>query len=174
MWNAGDTMKCEICKINEATRAVVRNVDGEDKELFICNSCMRTAPAAGSIPTSLTDILFSLGMQSEPGEAIEDAVCPSCGMSRGDVREKRRLGCPKCYDIFQTDIRTFMSGQQPATQARPEKGAPDAREIEQLKRELDKAVAEERYEDAGDIMIKIRELSGGSGEGKKESEGVDG
>ena len=167
-------MKCEICKINEATRAVVRNEDGEDKELFICDSCMRTAPAPGTMPTSLTDVLFSLGMQSEPGEAIGGAVCPSCGISRNDVREKRRLGCPKCYEIFSTDIRTFMSSQQPAASVRPEKGPPDAREMDQLKRELENAVAEARYEDAGEIMKKIRKFSVDSSEGEEETEGGDG
>ncbi len=152
------SMKCEVCQINDASKAIRRNVDGSTKELFVCESCARTAPHPGSTPASLTDVLFSLGMQMGGQDRIEDNVCPGCGMSRNDIRAKHRLGCPKCYEIFLTDIRTFLSEQQPvAFHAGRGKNDDSARqEIDRLKQDLEKAVADERFEDAAVICEKIR------------------
>lgn len=151
-------MKCEICHINQAARSVKRNIEGEEKELFICDSCARTAPHAGSVPTSLTDVLFSLGMQVSGQDKIEDNVCPVCGISRNEIREKHRLGCPKCYEVFVTDIRTFLSAQQPVLppSGKGAEGSVARGEVEKLKAQLEKAVAEERFEDAAQIVEKIR------------------
>jgi protein arginine kinase activator len=158
-------MKCEICRVNQATRSIRRNVEGAAKELFVCDTCARTAPHAGSVPTSLTDVLFSLGMQLGGNDKIEDNVCPACGMSRNEVREKHRLGCPKCYDVFVTDIRTFLSEQQPVVPHAGKASDVDSgkRDVEKLKAELEKAVAEERFEAAAEICDKIRRANGQSG-----------
>ena len=161
-------MKCEICKVNTASRSIKRNVDGAPKELFVCDSCARTSPHAGSTPASLTDVLFSLGMQMGGGQEVEDNVCPACGMSRNEVRDKHRLGCPKCYDVFETDIRTFISGQQPAGprhESSDGAAAADASggDAEKLKRQLAKAIEEERYEDAGRLVEEIRSLGSSQG-----------
>ncbi|MGI5869412.1 MAG: hypothetical protein ACOX9C_08220 [Kiritimatiellia bacterium] len=161
-------MKCEICKVNAASRSIQRNVDGASRELFVCDSCARTSPHAGASPASLTDVLFSLGMQVGGGQVVEDNVCPVCGMARNEVREKRRLGCPKCYDVFETDIRTFISSQQPGE---PRHGASDGGaaadgaaadgaddDADKLKRQLAQAIEEERYEDASRLVERIRGL----------------
>ncbi len=151
-------MKCEICHINQAARSVKRNIEGDEKEFFVCDSCARTSPHAGSVPTSLTDVLFSLGMQVGGQDKIEDSVCPACGISRSEIREKHRLGCPKCYDTFVTDIRTFLSAQQPVmpSSGKGAEGGFERGSIDKLKEALEKAVAEERYEDAAEIVEKIR------------------
>lgn len=151
-------MKCEICHLNQAARSVKRNIEGDEKELFVCDSCARTSPHAGSVPTSLTDILFSLGMQVGGQDKIEDNVCPACGISRSEIREKHRLGCPKCYDVFVTDIRTFLSAQQPVMSptGKGAEGGVARGATDKLKEALEKAVAEERYEDAAEIVETIR------------------
>ena len=139
-------MKCEICKVNQASRSIKRNVDGAARELFVCDSCARTSPHAGSGPMSLTDVLFSLGMQMGAGQDVEDNVCPACGTSRNQVRERHRLGCPRCYDVFETDIRTFISGQPTPTTRRdtPVAAPGEEGDLEKLKRQLAKAIEEER------------------------------
>ncbi len=154
-------MKCEICHINQAARSIKRSVEGEEKELFVCDSCARTSPQAGSVPASLTDVLFSLGMQVGGQDKIEDNVCPVCGMSRNEIREKHRLGCPKCYEVFVTDIRTFLSAQQPvlSPSGRGVEGGGERNEVDRLKEELEKAVADECYEEAAKICEKIRAAS---------------
>lgn len=148
-------MKCEVCHLNEAARSIKRTVEGDERELFVCDSCARTSPHVGTVPASLTDVLFSLGMQIDGMDKIEDQVCPSCGLSRNDVREKHRLGCPKCYEVFMADIRLFLSAQLSSMSSSGEHPK-DHSEVQKLKAELEQAVAEERYEEAALICEKIR------------------
>ncbi len=70
-------MKCEVCHLNEASRSIKRVIEGDERELFVCSACSRTSPHAGTVPASLTDVLFSLGMQVGGDDKIEDSVCPA-------------------------------------------------------------------------------------------------
>ena len=156
-------MKCEICHLEEASRAISRVVDGEPKELYVCDACARvsaSAPAGGPDGRGLTDVLFSLGMPVPPDRRAADAVCPVCGLSRGDLRARRRLGCPRCFETFETDVRTFLSAQVPAA---PRAGEdPDEalrhRAADRLRRELDHAIREERFEDAARLSARLHDL----------------
>lgn len=161
-------MKCEICHLNEAVCALERMVDGEKRELYVCHACAKTsaapahAPGAGDRPGhSLTDILFSLGMPIEPGNGkVKDSSCPVCGMSRAELRKNHRMGCPKCFEVFETDIRTFLSEQVPVTERtrKTPSQARMSREELKLKMDLAKAVMEERYEDAAKLSAELEAL----------------
>ena len=151
-------MKCEVCHLKEAARSITRTIEGDERELFVCDSCARTSPHVGTVPASLTDVLFSLGMQVDGADKIEDNVCPFCDMSRNQVREKHRLGCPVCYETFATDIRLFLSAQLSSMPPSSEDQKMHS-EVAKLKTKLEKAVAEERYEDAAVICQQIRQSS---------------
>ncbi|MBR1609734.1 MAG: UvrB/UvrC motif-containing protein [Kiritimatiellae bacterium] len=156
-------MKCEICHLNDAARAVERYVDGERRELFVCDDCARKSaspPSAASEPRSVTDVLFSLGMPVPPNSRASGAACPVCGMERGEVRRTHRLGCPRCYETFEQDIRTFLSEQVPAEPRSRENPDEAMREraAGKLERELEKAVREERYEEAARLQASLRSL----------------
>ena len=160
-------MRCEVCHLHDATRAVTRTVDGEPRELYVCDECARLeasppAPEAPGAPDShsMTDVLFSLGMPVPPSGKAADAVCPVCGLSRGDLRASRRLGCPRCFETFGTDVRTFLSAQVPAgprSREDPDE-AMRARDAERIRGQLDDAVREERYEDAAGLVARLRAL----------------
>lgn len=160
-------MRCEVCHLHDATRAVTRTVDGEPRELYVCDECARleASPPAPEAPGggdshSMTDVLFSLGMPVPPSGKAADAVCPVCGLSRGDLRATRRLGCPRCFETFGADVRTFLSAQVPAAPRSRED--PDeamrARDAERIRGQLDDAVREERYEDAAGLVARLRAL----------------
>lgn len=160
-------MKCEVCHLHDAARAVNRLVDGEVRELYVCDSCARlsasaSAPAQpeGEAGHSLTDVLFSLGMPMPPSRKAADATCPVCGLSRGDLRASHRLGCPRCFETFETDVRTFLSSRVPAApRSREDPGeAMRGRAAARLKEELDHAVREERFEDAAKLSERIHAL----------------
>ena len=170
-------MRCEVCHLHDATRAVTRTVDGEPRELCVCDECARLeasppAPEAPGAPDShsMTDVLFSLGMPVPPSGKAADAVCPVCGLSRGDLRASRRLGCPRCFETFGTDVRTFLSAQVPAAPRSRED--PDeamrARDAERIRGQLDDAVREERYEDAAGLVARLRALRRGASPKRRE------
>ncbi|MCL1909544.1 MAG: hypothetical protein FWG05_01255 [Kiritimatiellaeota bacterium] len=153
-------MKCEICHLQPASRSIRRRIDGENREVFVCDQCARSVPAQKSSPTSLTDILFNLGLPGiEIGGRIDDAVCPGCGLSRGDLRAGRRMGCPRCYEIFKNDIRAFVIPPPFASAVRDSAHrdrAPVSRADGELEKALKKAIADERYEDAAKICERLR------------------
>lgn len=161
-------MQCEVCHLHDATRAVTRTVDGEPRELYVCDECARleASPPAPETPGaapgshSVSDVLFSLGMPVPPSGKAADAVCPVCGLSRGDLRTHRRLGCPRCFDTFGTDVRTFLSSRVPAAPRSRED--PDeamrARDAARIRGQLDDAVREERYEEAARLVARLHAL----------------
>ena len=164
-------MQCEICHLRPATRAATRLVDGETRELYVCDDCARTAasPVASSEAEGpareVSDLLVGIGFPVPPSGKARGRVCPGCGMSRGELREKRRFGCPRCYETFEADARTFLSEQVPAAPRSREAPAEamQEREVARLKESLSKAVKEDRYEDASEIAARLRELRGSRG-----------
>lgn len=163
-------MQCEICHLRPATRAATRRVDGETRELYVCDACARTAasPVASSEADGpareVSDLLFGIGFPVPPSKKAQGRTCPGCGLSRGELREKRRFGCPRCYETFEADVRTFLSEQIPAGPRSREAPAEalQAREVARLKASLSKAVKEDRYEDASEIAARLRALRGGA------------
>jgi len=160
-------MRCEVCHLHDATRAVTRTVDGEPRELYVCDECARleASPPAPETPGapdshSISDVMFSLGLPVPPSGKAADAVCPVCGLSRGDLRAHRRLGCPRCFDTFGTDVRTFLSSRVPAAPRSRED--PDeamrARDAARIRGQLDDAVREERYEEAARLVARLHAL----------------
>ena len=162
-------MKCEICHLHDASRVMKRPVDGVPAELYVCDECARTAATPSSVPEntlpegvpkSVTDVLFSMGLPVSTASDVPNAVCPVCGLSRGDLRAKRRLGCPHCFEVFGADIRTFLSSQVPVG-PRSKESPGDAhawREADKARADLAQAVAEERFEDAARLSTRLAEL----------------
>ena len=159
-------MQCEICHLRPASRAVTRPVDGEPRELYVCDECARTAaaPVASAegegAARDVSDLLFSIGFPVPASKKARGKICPGCGLTRGELRERRRFGCPRCYEAFEADARTFLSEQIPAG-PRSREAPADAlveREVARLKASLSKAVKEDRYEEASKIAERLRQL----------------
>ena len=102
-----------------------------------------------------------------PSKKAQGRTCPGCGLSRAELREKRRFGCPRCYETFEADARTFLAEQVPAAPRSREAPAEALREREvaRLKESLSKAVSEDRYEDASKIADRLRQLRPEEGSG---------
>lgn len=148
-------MKCEICHLNDAVKAIRRDVDGETRELFVCELCARQAPHGGV--SSLTDVLFSLGLPGlhAPIEKISEGVCPVCGLSRESFRETRMAGCPACYTVFAGDIRSII----PVSISEMSESSRASSDVDSLKKKLKEAVEAERFEEAALLRDEIRKLS---------------
>ena len=164
-------MQCEICHLRPASRAVTRPVDGEPRELYVCDECARTAaaPVASAegegAARDVSDLLFSIGFPVPASKKARGKICPGCGLTRGELRERRRFGCPRCYEAFEADARTFLSEQIPAAprSREPPAEAMREREVARLKAALAKAVKEDRYEEASEIAARLRALRGPDG-----------
>ena len=156
-------MRCEICGKHEATIAMRQEMNGEAREMHICQDCAskNRELVASSFP--LADLLFGIagGQGTEP-VAGRGRSCASCGMSRQEFKTRQRLGCPDCYKTHSAEVASMVGEMQRAD--RHVGKVPASRravvELAGLEKELAKAIEHERYEEAAVLRDRINALKG--------------
>lgn len=91
-------------------------------------------------------------------------VCPTCGSDDAAFRSSGRFGCPDCYDAFGSVLVDVLKRVQPGLSH--EGKVPVCGEqrkaaritSDHLRRELESAVREERFEDAAVLRDQLRNL----------------
>ena len=161
---------CQDCGKTPATVSLTEIVNGAQRRLWLCAPCLeaRNPFLSPIIPPSAAELpLTAPSAEETPTPAPEpasDDVCPSCGMTMKEFREKGRLGCPRDYDVFEIPLAAILRkehgadvhcGRQPA--AVRERALLRER-LEALRRELEDAVKGEQYEQAARIRDRIRDL----------------
>jgi protein arginine kinase activator len=95
---------------------------------------------------------------------LADVACPDCGMTYTDFRQKTRLGCAKDYAVFRKAIVPLLEKIHGSTQhtgkVPPQAGARLARQRElfELRRELERHIKAEHYEEAARTRDRIKQL----------------
>jgi protein arginine kinase activator len=122
--------------------------------------------------------------------SLEDdtLACPECGFTRAHLKKIGRMGCPECYRTFADDLDGMLKAMHKGTRhvgKAPGKPAPSVstatarrqettseapapkpavvspkKRLAELKTAIEKAVAEERYEDAAKLRDEMRALEG--------------
>jgi protein arginine kinase activator len=159
------------CGKKLATIHVTEIVNGEKKELHLCEDCAQKQKVLFSTIESMGDLkeifsgLVTGGGQAE-AEGLKGLQCPECGITFGEFQKTSRFGCPNDYDVFREAVDPLLERIHGTTEhqgkafAAPEVTRPADRLIE-LRAELRKAVAEEAYERAARIRDQIYELKKG-------------
>ena len=179
-------MKCEIChKADAATVLHRRKPDGSDEELYVCKACAAAAqtpkksPAAdkrgkgdvnvsfagGEPPPFVADFLkAAVGLvEGIAGQEKDKKTCPGCGHSWEQIKEERRVGCPRCYRAFAELIRQeFFAGAYRSMHVgeRPEGLPPGGDMRAQLERALKDAIKRQQFEKAAEIRRALDKLGG--------------
>jgi len=168
-------MQCEICKTRTATVHLTEIVNGQRAESHLCQNCAQKEGVTIKSQLSLNELLSSLiaaHQQTDETSGSEKSrrVCPECGITMEQFRKQAVLGCPKDYDVFETDLKEVIEktqdnnlthkGKVPAqilnsSNARPE----NHDKIEELKKQLSRAVEKEDYELAAKIRDQLKDLS---------------
>jgi protein arginine kinase activator len=90
--------------------------------------------------------------------------CPLCGFTQADFKKTGRLGCSACWETFEPALASLLKamhkgdhhvGKVPAKAVHTL--ALNGR-MQELAEQLEKAVREEKYEDAAQIRDQIREM----------------
>jgi len=157
---------CECCGKKAATFHVTEIIGNEKKEVHLCEDCAREKNVA--LPTGLNDFLTSLLEQAEKEvPELNGVTCPLCGITYAEFRSGGGLGCSRDYAIFKKGLLPFLERIHGSTRHKGKipvnagKGMNNARKLIQLRRELNKAIDAEKYEEAAQIRDRIYELKKG-------------
>ena len=153
-------MLCEECGIRAAQVTVTTVVNGEKNQLRLCRECVKKYQPGGDMSGLLAAILSSMAK----AHAASDKVCSHCGMSLAEFRKGGVLGCAGCYEDFREELKPVLTKIQGRSQhaGRRPRGSEEQEarlsRIRELRAAMEKAVREERYEDAAELRDRIRAL----------------
>lgn len=162
-------MQCDNCKERDAAIHLTQIVDNSVTTLHLCPQCaaekgIQTGANVAQFP--LSDFLASMGKgvaaHLPPGDTSE--ACGFCGATLQDFRNAGRLGCPHCYESFETHLRTLLRRLHGSSKhvgeiyLTPGGAGVDSRELEiaELRRQLTAAVDAENFELAAELRDRIR------------------
>ncbi len=164
-------MLCPYCNKNEATIHFTEVINGKMQETHLCEECAAKKGIETSLPFSFGDILSAitkgieeLGNNVESEFFLENPECKNCGITIKDFIKQGRLGCPKCYDVFADAMNDIIKNIQkaPIHKGKIPKFFPrvedSKKRIKELQTKLQKAVADERYEDCAAYRDEIKHL----------------
>jgi protein arginine kinase activator len=159
-------MLCDICKKNVAKVHLTQMDKGETKKIDLCEDCAKVKGIDDPTGFSLADLLLGLGaaQEMEPGAAGTGLRCPACGFTQAEFKKTGRLGCAECYRTFAEGLEGLLKSMHKGTRhvgkvPQSQHFSPDLEEqLKGLQRKLEKAVAEEDFEQAAVLRDQIRRL----------------
>ena len=157
-------MLCQKCQKKNATVKIVKNHNGHITEEYLCKDC------AGTVDLKFKDFgadgifdnFFNL-LSPSPGG---NPSCDGCGTTFLEFKNHGKLGCEHCFETFSGYLDKTLKNYHGASThtgkipKRSGEGLKLKKEKESLKTELQRAIIEERYEDAARLRDKIKELEG--------------
>lgn len=158
-------MMCEKCGKNNATTHIRTVVNGVIHEKNLCSHCAAAEGYTVQAQTSLAGMLASMfGEVMEP-RSVDYKKCPVCGATFADIAESGKAGCADCYETFGAELLPYLKRVHGSTKhvgkipnSAPLAVRPKADTVESLRMELNRLVAEEKYEQAAVIRDKIKEM----------------
>lgn len=163
-------MLCQICHAEEATVYLIETLNQKQWTMHICENCaqkknlgeMLSKPAL-----AIHELLASLlHLGSATQQAKEELTCKKCGTTFAQFKQIGRFGCAECYTAFRENLlplfRQFHQAEE--HRGRWSAGAASSKqELQELKAQLQKAVAEESFEAAAQLRDRIRRMEKGEG-----------
>lgn len=154
-------MLCDKCKKYVATFHEKVTINGEGYETHLCSKCANL--------TSLSPFdVFNVPYFNDEYLLEETKKCPNCKSTFFDFLKNGKLGCKQCYDTFEIEIRDMLENMESPIDFDLNEFLDSDKnpELVKLEEEFNKAIEEERYEDAGKLKEKIKQLNNLEGEVK--------
>ncbi|RJQ28848.1 MAG: hypothetical protein C4589_05720 [Peptococcaceae bacterium] len=166
-------MLCERCQQRPATIHLTEIINNHKSKIALCEVCAREiqAQSFGPLPPlSLPYFLAGLlghGGNTEPLEQSNgtEIKCESCGLSESQFVKRGLLGCGNCYRSFAEKLEPLLRriqgkaehvGKIPADSLKNDAWLKN--EIAVMRKKLQQAVQEEKYENAARIRDDIRRM----------------
>lgn len=162
-------MKCQKCA-KPATFHITDIERGKPREYHFCDEHARQhlTPSEPEVETQAMGELAKkligsgAGAAREGGSAAEKLVCPVCQITFAEFRTSGRLGCPYDYEVFRDELMPLLENIHDETRhsgkvpRRAPRNSQQQTELIQLRNDLKRAIAAEKYEEAGRVRDKIR------------------
>lgn len=210
-------MLCEKCNKNEANIRYTEIINGEKREMMLCENCSHKLGLDNisfNMPIDfssffgglLDDEYYNSEEVMPLFQTVKELKCNNCNMTYDDFINIGKFGCEECYEVFSPKIESLLKrlhgdnkhlgrksihntfknvdlGSESMNKTKTSVGVDahsDPQEgkkiddnqqnkkinnkenkLQQLQKELKKAIADERYEDAAKIrdeIIKTRDI----------------
>lgn len=151
-------MKCQQCPKLAILQITEVHGEGSFEELHLCDECAQK-------------YLYESAPKKKKGDGRDSSgspekQCDHCGTKFVDFRNSGRLGCPHDYQAFQAELLPLLESIHSSTRhagktpRRPSQRV-RSQELARLRKDLQKAVTSEAYEDAARLRDRIRRLEEG-------------
>ncbi len=181
----GETMLCERCGKKAASVHVTKIINGNKTELYLCDNCAKEKGEEISFEGKFPLHQFFSGLMGfVPPGGSETVVptgysgiqCPGCGLTYTQFGQIGHFGCDQCYEAFGKNLVPLLRrlhGNQKHMGKIPARAGSFVKikkEVERLREELQRKVAEEAFEEAAELRDKIRKLEGKISSGGEDHE----
>lgn len=164
-------MKCDYCD-TKATVFLTQLADGQIKKVCLCDQCAKERGVTDPTGFSLADMFLGKFEKATTGTTYRGKerpvggakVCPECGFTIDDLRKVRRFGCGKCYTVFAEEVAPMLRGMHKGMShiGKVPEGLMEShtrhQRLEELRKNLEQAIASESYEIAAGLRDEIRTL----------------
>lgn len=163
---------CTACQKAIATIVIMDLSDGAvTGSQHVCAACAELLGIGPPKPPKFSPELLEdlLGAKNVRPRGPRIETCAGCGMTPTDFRSKGRLGCPRCYETFRSELEPLLQriheaqahrGRLPVAASTTGVG-PDERTLTDVRKRLEDAVRGERYEEAARLRDELRKLERG-------------
>ena len=177
-------MKCENCGKNEANVKYTQIINGEKKQMFLCEECSKKLGVSDmqfNMPISFNsfledffDDMNDISFMPTLGAGSKKLQCSKCGLTWDDFLHTSRIDpilrslqgatshIGRLGDVIEgNDIKQDLDDKESEEVAKENK---IVNKVDELKEELKQAIKEERYEDAAKLRDEIKNLENGQEE----------
>lgn len=158
-------MKCDVCD-KEATVFLTQIINGQMTTVNLCEGCSKAKGVTDEMGFGLAEAFLgsAKGGVAAKQAVQDDIVCPACGFTQAQLKKIGRMGCPECYGTFREGLDSLLKSMHKGTKhvgkapRRQAAGAKPLRTAASLREELERAVKEERYEDAARLKAELEKI----------------
>ena len=158
-------MLCDVCKEKAANVFFTQIINGQVQKVNLCEECSKQKGITDPTGFALAELLLGMGAEAQaPAAKSTELTCEQCGFTQSDFKRVGRLGCAHCYGVFHDEIAGLLknihkgtrhTGRVPARIAATLVGS----RVESLRRDLAKAIDDEKFEDAARLRDEINRLT---------------
>lgn len=156
-------MLCCVCKEKEAKVHLTQIVGDKMQKVDLCEGCAAQKGVNDPATFSLADLLLGLGASQEMEQAGGGELkCTNCGFTQADFKKAGRLGCSECYTTFSEGLDGLLKTMHKGTKhvgkvpAAMQQSRELSDRLKSLQKKLDKAVADENFEQAAAMRDEIK------------------